>query len=210
MGTILIFCAHSDDEAVGMAGTILKYVEEGKEIIKVVFSFGESSHPHFKEEVVIDRRLSESEEASKFIGIKETIFLGLPDTKVKQNVESSDLQRQIKDLLGKYRPEKIFIPTASDPHPDHRAVNYIVLSIIDKMRKTYPVYEFEVWNIVNESKPMVFIDITPYYRKKVLYMKMFRSQWQYMYALWLPVYFRSRAYGRRNGCKYAERFYKVR
>ena len=88
MGTILIFCAHSDDEAVGMAGTILKYVEEGKEIIKIVFSFGESSHPHFKEEVVIDKRVSESKEASKFIGIKETIFLGLPDTKVKQNIES--------------------------------------------------------------------------------------------------------------------------
>jgi len=210
MGTVLIFCAHSDDEAVGMAGTILKYVEEGKEIIKVVFSFGESSHPHFKEEVVIDKRVSESEEASKFIGIKETIFLGLPDTKVRQNVESSNIKQQIKDLLEKHKPEKIFIPTASDPHPDHRAVNGTVLNIVDKARKNYPVYEFEVWNIVNESKPMVFIDITPYYKKKVLYMKMFRSQWQYMYALWLPVFFRSRSYGRRNGCKYAERFYKVR
>ncbi len=210
MGTILIFCAHSDDEAVGMAGTILKYVEEGKEIIKVVFSFGESSHPHFKEEVVIDKRVSESEEASKFIGIKETIFLGLPDTKVKQNIESSNIGQQVRGLLESHKPEKIFIPTASDPHPDHRAVNGIVLSIVDKARKSYPVYEFEVWNIVNESKPMVFIDITPYYKKKVHYMKMFRSQWQYMYALWLPVFFRSRAYGRRNGCKYAERFYKVR
>jgi LmbE family N-acetylglucosaminyl deacetylase len=210
MATIFIFCAHSDDEAVGMGGTIQKYVEEGKDIIKIVFSFGESSHPHFQEEVVIDKRTKETDEASKFLGIKETIYLGLPDTKVKQNIEKSKAKEKIEKLLIQYKPDKIYIPSQKDPHPDHRAVNAVVLEVVDKQRKKYPVYEFEVWNVIKENKPMVFIDITDYYNKKVEYMKKFASQWQYMYVLWLPVYFRSRTYGRKHGCKFAEKFYKIR
>ena len=34
MGNILIFCAHSDDEAIGMGGTIAKYVAEKKKVYK--------------------------------------------------------------------------------------------------------------------------------------------------------------------------------
>ena len=41
MGSILIFCAHSDDEAIGMGGTIAKFVKEKKKVIKL-FLIGES------------------------------------------------------------------------------------------------------------------------------------------------------------------------
>ncbi|RME55138.1 hypothetical protein D6777_01460 [Candidatus Woesearchaeota archaeon] len=207
---ILIFCAHSDDEAVGMAGTISKLVENGYDVYKVVFSYGESSHPHFREEVVINKRTKETKKASEFLGIKETIFLGMKDTKVKEDIEETNAGKIVEKILSQYKPKKIYIPTEKDPHPDHRAVNNFVLNLIDKLKLKVPVYEYEVWNIVNENKPMVYEDITKYYKKKIQYMKMFSSQWQYMYALWLPVYFRSRKYGNKNNCKFAERFYKVR
>lgn len=210
MANILVFCAHSDDEAVGMGGTIQKLVEEGKEIVKIVFSYGESSHPHFQEKVVVEMRKEETSKASQFLGIKHTIFLGLEDMKVTDEVKSPQIISEIKRLIEKYNPAQIYIPTAKDPHPDHRAVNKAILKIVDDMKKKYEVYEFEVWNITDENKPMVFIDITPYFWKKKQYMKLFATQWQYMYALMLPVYFRARKYGIRIGCKYAERFYRVR
>ena len=200
----------ADDEAVGMGGTIAKYANEGFKIIKAVFSYGESSHPHFQEAVMISKRIEETEKASKFIGIDKTVFFGLRDTKVKADVHTSNAMQMIKDLIKEYKPIKIYIPSAIDPHPDHQAVNKAVLHTVDCFRKKYPVYEFEVWNILQGNKPMLFEDITNFYKKKLKYMKYFTSQWQYMYMLWLPVYFRSRQYGKKHGCKLAEKFYKVR
>ncbi len=212
MGNILIFCAHSDDESVGLGGTIQKFVKEGKTIVKVVFSFGESSHPHFKEDYVVKSRVEETERANKFLGISESFFLGLRDGKLKEDALDPQMKAgdKIREFIKHYTPERIYIPSEGDPHPDHRAVNAAVLKVVDLLKKKYQVYEYEVWNIVKENKPMHFVDITRYYQKKVQYMKLFKSQWQYMYALWLPVYIRSRLYGRKNGCKFAEKFYKVR
>ncbi|MFH1455910.1 MAG: PIG-L family deacetylase [archaeon] len=210
MRTILIFCAHSDDEAVGMAGTIAKFVDEKYQVIKVVLSFGESSHPHFQEDVVIKKRVQETEEASKFIGIKKTMFLGLKDFNVKQELKEKNGKEIIKKIIEKYKPLQIYVPTDSDPHPDHKAVNKVVLEAVDVLRKNYPIYAFEVWNLVQEGHPLVYIDITKYYKKKIKYIKTFASQWVYMYSLMIPVYIRSRTYGWAHNCKYAERFYKIR
>jgi len=208
--TILIFCAHSDDEAVGMGGAIAKFHSEGKRVIKVVFSFGESSHPHFQEHVVINRRLEETESASRAIGITKTIFLGLRDTKVKEDAEKINAVAKVKEIITEYKPERIFVTSAIDPHPDHQAVNKTVLKAVDSLRKSYPVYEFEVWNIVKENKPMMYVDITPFYKKKMDYTRMFSSQWQWLYALRIPVWLRTRYYGSKHECRYAEKFYKVR
>lgn len=208
--TILIFCAHSDDEAVGMGGTIAKYVAEGKDVIKVVFSFGESSHPHFQESVVIRKRVKETEHASQFLGMRRTIFLGMKDTKVAQDLTKKRGRAVLKTIIEDYKPEKIFIPSEQDPHPDHQAVHRIVLEVVDSLRKKYDVYAFEVWNVVKEQHPFMYVDITPYFKKKLDYIRFFRSQWQYMYALIIPVHIRSRVYGSKAGCKYAERFYKIR
>jgi len=206
---ILVFCAHSDDEAVGMAGTIAKYVDEGKDVVKVVFSYGESSHPHFQERIVKRKRVKETDKASYFLGIKETIFLGMKDTRVAEDIKRNGIER-VKEIIKKYNPEKIYLPSKQDPHPDHQAVHRAVLEAVDSMRKRYHVFAYEVWNIVKEPHPFKYVDITPYFKKKLEYIKSFKSQWQYMYALLLPVHIRSRFYGRKNHCRYAERFYKVR
>lgn len=207
---ILIFCAHSDDEAIGMAGAIAKFHAEKKNVIKVVFSFGESSHPYFQESVVIKKRLDETEAASRSIGIAKTLFLGLRDTKLKEDIEKTNTVEKIRHIINDYKPEKIFVTSAIDPHPDHQAVNHSVLKAVDGLKKKYAVYEFEVWNVLRENKPMLYVDITEYYKKKKEYIMLFESQWQWLYSLWLPMYVRSRFYGMKNSCKFAEKFYKVR
>lgn len=222
---IVVFCAHSDDEAVGIGGLLSKFIEEKYNIIKVVFTYGESSQPHFKKSVIIKKRLKETKKASEYLGIKEDICLGLSDTNLseifksmfkkdqKKEIKSKmnkKIKNQVKKIIQKYNPDKIFIPGSNDPHPDHQTVNKTILDVVDQMDKKYSVYEFEVWNFKKEEKPEIYYDITPYYKKKINYMKMFVSQWQYMYALWLPVWFRSRMYGRKINVKFAEKVYRVR
>jgi len=206
---ILIFCAHSDDEAVGMGGTIAKLSRAGKKIIKVVMSYGELSKPHFKKEIIIAERIRETEKAGKFIGIKKTIFLGLRDAKVKEDIRKPENVKMIKNIILHYSPKKVFLPSAQDPHPDHQAVYNEITKILGSLKKKIHIYAFEVWNVLTEEKPAIYEDITDYFDKKIKYIKMFRSQWFYMYLLLVPAYFRARKYGRRIGVRYAEKFYRV-
>lgn len=210
MANILIFCGHSDDEAIGAGGTIAKYVAEKNNVIKIVFSHGEKSSPHLLEEVVKKARVEETDIASVFIGIKETICLGLKDTKLKSEVQQPAIIRRVKKLILQYKPDKIYVPSALDPHPDHQAVNSVVLQVVDSLSKHYPVYAYEVWNVVKETHPRVYVDVSLHMKKKLAYIKMFKSQWVYMFLLYLPTLFRCIVYGRKNGCTYAERFYKIR
>lgn len=210
MGSILIFCAHSDDEAIGLGGTIAKYVAEGKKVIKVVFSYGERSIPHLQEDVVKKARFKETDKASAYIGIAEMENLGLRDTKLKLEVQRPFVFERVREIIMFARPEKIYVPSALDPHPDHQAVNSLVLRVVSSLKRHYPVYAYEVWNVVREVHPRVYVDISPYIDIKMRYIKMFKSQWLYMLTLYLPAFFRSFHYGWKNNCKYAERFYKLR
>ena len=200
----------SDDEAIGMGGTIAKYVAEKKEVIKVVFSHGEKSIPHLQEEFVKKARYKETDQASAFIGISDNKNLGLADTKLKQEVQKPFVAKRLREIIMLTRPEKIYVPSALDPHPDHQAVNAIVLEVVKSLKRHYPVYAFEVWNVVRETHPRVYVDISPYIDIKMIYIKMFKSQWVYMFTLYFPAFLRSFSYGRKNDCKYAERFYKLR
>ncbi|MBI5798024.1 PIG-L family deacetylase [Candidatus Woesearchaeota archaeon] len=192
-----------------MGGTIAKYVAEKKTIVKVVFSHGEKSSPHLQEKFVKKARFLETDEASAFIGIKVNKNLGLKDTKLKQEIEKDFVAEHVEKLISLYDPEKIFVPSALDPHPDHQAVNILVLQVVKSLVKHYPVYSYEVWNLVREEHPRVYVDISSFMDIKMQYIRMFKSQWMYMFSLYLPAIFRSFYYGRKNNLKYAERFYKI-
>jgi len=209
-GNILIFSAHSDDEIVGMGGTLLKYIDEGKSVIEIIFTKGHLSHPHFKEEVIIDIRRKEIEKIVKKTGIKEIIFLDLNEGHIKD--EEKKITQKIKNYIKKYKPERIFTLASSETHPDHREVNKIVLDSVDSLNKKYPVYTFNIWTLPNViPNPIIYIDISKYFWRKIKMMKVYSSQWLMMYyPQILPVFFRARYYGIKNKCKYAEKFEKVR
>jgi LmbE family N-acetylglucosaminyl deacetylase len=210
MERILVFCAHSDDELVGMGGTILKFAKEKKEIVKVIFSYGEKSHPHLRKEVIIKERVDETKKASKLMGISKTIFFGLEDYNLKNEIKKYNIKNKLKTLIKNYKPKKIFIPSPNDSHKDHRAVHEVVIKSVDEMKYNSDIYTYEVWNIINDELPYIYIDITPYFSKKLKIIKEFESQKHFLYPLLIPIFYRSIKYGRANNCKYAEKFYKVR
>src|SRR3989338_10402972 len=126
MGTILIFCAHSDDKA------------------------------------------------SAFIGITSNKNLGLRDTRLRSDVQKAFVARRLREIIMLSRPEKIYVPSALDPHPDHQAVNRIVFRVVTSLKRHYPLYAYEVWNVVRETHPRVYVDISSYIKIKIIYIKMFK------------------------------------
>lgn len=208
MKNIIVFCAHSDDSEISIGGTLLKYSGEYS-IIKVIFSSGELSSPHLRENHIIGERMKENERVSRMAGIKKNIYFNLRDSKLNELVDDEGIINKIGEIIRKYHPAKIFTLTPIDPHPDHRAVNKITMNVIKKLKYGGEVYCYEVWNIVKMKAPIVYNDITPFMKKKIKLMKEFKSQWLYIYLLMIPTYFRALINGRKIRVIYAERFFKL-
>lgn len=206
--TIMVLCAHSDDEIIGPGGTLAKYKKEGKDIVVVIFSYGEKSHPHLIEEVVSKTRQKEAEDINKVFD-RESIFFGLEEGKIREEVNKKNIKEQIRVLVKRYDPETIFTHSSLDPHPDHKAVNDVVINTLKKIKYKGNIYTFEVWNVFDENRPAIYIDISDTFSMKKRALKRFKSQKMFIYPLWLPMWYRARKYGDKCDCKYAEKFYKI-
>ena len=210
---VLVFCAHPDDQVIGAGGTLIKYAREGKDIMIVILSKGEGSHPWLKEEIITEMRQKETEKVDKIIGTNITISLGLRDTSFLKDAKESNALDQIKNIIQEFQPNKILTHTSVDPHPDHKTTNKLVLDAFDQLKSNTDVYTFDVWNPLNAkgtNHPKLVVDISKTFKKKIHAFKTFKSQKAAFMSLIFSVYFRAIYNGLKNHCKYAEVFYKIR
>ena len=211
--TILVLCAHPDDEVFGAGATLAKYAKEGRKIVSVIFSSGESANPWLKKEVITEMRKKESRKADEILGISQTIFLDLPDTKVEDSFVKRKLEKKIVKLIKFLKPSKIFTHSIDDPHPDHRAVYNIAMRIADKIKFRGDIFSFDIWNPVkmkHRDMPKMYVDVSGTFKLKISALKVMKSQKITMLNLLPTVYFKAIKTGLLHRCRFAERFVKVR
>ena len=212
MQRILVFAAHSDDQVLGVGGTLAKYALEGAEITVVVFSLGELTHPWLQRKYSAEMRVNESKEAGKRIGSKELMFFGLKEGKFKEDFEQKGIKAKAISVIEGKNPNKIFIHSPDDLHPDHRDAYTLMAAVLRDMKYDGDVYSFEIWNPVNWKKqdwPQLYIDITPTFKTKLKALGDFQSQKVALTVLMGGVLITAILSGIHHGCRFAERFYKV-
>lgn len=204
---ILCFVSHPDDLEIGAGGTVAKYAAEGHNIIAIIFSNGALSHPWLKEKYITEKRVEETKKIEKSLGVKETIFLGLPDLQLENNLNED----RLKSIIKKYNPDKVFTHSI-DTHKDHIIVHKIILKLYDELNLKLPLYTFDIWKMMDKTtiKPRLYIDITPYFKKKVEAIKSFKTQKLFTYLLLPSIYYKAYLNGRHINVKYAEVFNKER
>ncbi len=210
--TVMVVAAHSDDQILGPGATLAKYAKEGKRVVTVILSYGETSHPHFKEEVIIKIRVDESQKADDVIGGYSLHFFDLKELNFQKEALSKNVHEKLEVLVKEFSPSKIFTHSIDDPHPDHRATFHLVYSIAQAIHYEGRILSFDVWNIFplkNRMSPKLYVDVSDTFSKKVKAMKCFKSQKLAMLSLTWLIYFRAYCHGWFSGCKYAERFYIV-
>ncbi|MEM4260248.1 MAG: PIG-L deacetylase family protein [Candidatus Woesearchaeota archaeon] len=212
MDNVIVICAHSDDQIFGPGGTLAKFAKHGMNIYTVIFSFGELSHPWFKQAVTSKMRIIESKEADKIINGKGVFFLGLDEGKFEEQFEK-DGKEKLLNIIKQHPPKIIFTHSEDDPLKDHRSVNKIVKTLMNELKIRADIYSFDVWNIFDLKKdkyPKFVVDISDTFSIKIAALKVFKSQFITMLSLLWSVYLRAFINGIKYKKKFVEVFYKIK
>jgi len=129
---VMVITPHPDDAEFGVAGTVARWVKEGKEVIYVVCTNGDKGTGDIDvrpEELAIIRE-QEQLAAAKVLGVREVIFLRHVDQSLE---DTPEFRKEIVRLIRMYRPE---IVVTADPyrryvwHRDHRITGQVTLDAI--------------------------------------------------------------------------------
>lgn len=178
---VLAIGAHPDDVELGSAGTLIKEVENGKNVGILDLTRGEMGTRGTAE-----IRDQEAENAGKAIGVA-----------VRENLEFEDAffvndkahQIEIARILRKYRPEVVLCNAIYDRHPDHGKGSDLTSQacFISGLRRVETEMDGEpqaAWRPKQvlhyiqwkEISPDIVIDISDVIDKKMDAVKAFKSQ----------------------------------
>ncbi len=139
---VLVVIPHPDDAEFGVAGTVARWVKQGKEVIYAVCTYGEkgTSDPAVRPEDLARTRAEEQRAAAGLLGVKKVVFLGHPDQGME---ETPEFRKEIVRLIRTYRPQTVATP---DPyrryiwHRDHRIVGQVTLEAIFPYARDHLAY----------------------------------------------------------------------
>lgn len=134
MKTILFIAAHADDELTS-AGTLIKLIQEGHDVIYLALSTCGN-----------EALKGECENACNEIGITD---IKTEDYPVRHfNAHRQEILQTLIDWRNKLEPDIIFCPATLDLHQDHQVVN----SEVKRAFKKHDIFGYDFcWN-TNETR----------------------------------------------------------
>jgi len=129
---VMVVTPHPDDAEYGVAGTVVRWVGHGKEVVYVVCTKGDkgTSDPGMTPEKLTKIREDEQIAAANLLGVREVIFLRHPDQGLE---DTPEFRKEIVRLIRTYRPETM---VTADPyrryvwHRDHRITGQVTLDAV--------------------------------------------------------------------------------
>jgi LmbE family N-acetylglucosaminyl deacetylase len=180
---VLVFCAHPDDEIVGVGGTIKKMRMKSIEVGVITFTLGGTSYSNISMKSEMEKiRENEAKKAEEILDISFREILGIPTQSVYNTKENF---QKCTQLIRKYHPDVIFTHWNEDKHRDHRAISQLVdearwkawenvLADLGKPYYTPLLLYYEIFELF--THPSLVIDITDTMEFKIKAMETQKSQ----------------------------------
>ncbi|MBW1980973.1 MAG: PIG-L family deacetylase [Deltaproteobacteria bacterium] len=129
---VLVVTAHPDDAEFGAAGTVARWVRQGKQVAYLVCTNGDkgTADRSVKPEQLAQIRQKEQLAAAEILGVREVVFLGYPDQGLE---DTPEFRKQIVRWLRIFRPRVV---VTLDPyrrylwHRDHRIAGQVTLDAV--------------------------------------------------------------------------------
>lgn len=129
--TILAVCAHADDEAYGLAGTLARHADAGDRVELLFMADGVTARHAVPDPVAasseIEARREMARRAANAVGARAPRFLDLPDNRLDQ-VAMLDLAKAVERHVAEVAPSIIYTNHANDLNVDHRLTHQAVLT----------------------------------------------------------------------------------
>ncbi len=186
---VMVISPPPDDSEFGVAGSVARWVNEGKVVVYVICTNGEkgTSDPEINPEALKETRQKEQKAAAELLGVREVIFLGYEDQGLEDTPEfRKDLVRWIRH----FKPDTL---VTADPyrryiwHRDHRIAGQVVMDaafpyardhlaypdLLEEGLKPHKVKEILTWA---SEDPNYYSDITATFEIKLAALRCHDSQ----------------------------------
>lgn len=176
---ILVVAPHPDDAELGMAGTIVRLIDQGFSVGILDLTSGEPT-PHGDP----DTRARETAEATRVLGVPWRENLGLPNRSLEPTLEA---RARLASVFRETRPRWIFAPYWVDAHPDHVAATELIEAarFWSKLTKTdmpgtphHPerIFYYYCVHLRIVPQPSFVVDISNYWDRKLQALRCYESQ----------------------------------
>jgi len=179
---VLALAAHPDDVELCAGGTMCLLAQQGYDVGIADFTKGQLGSRGTPE-----GRLREAEQAGEIIGLSARENLGMMDGDIPNTRES---QRQVIEVVRRYRPDIVLINSAECRHPDHcdaadLSIDALYYSGLRKIETTGPDGEpQEPWrphHVLHymqavDFEPTLVVDVTEVWDQRIEALQAFESQ----------------------------------
>ena len=174
--TVLVVAAHSDDEALGCAGTMAKHVAEGDQVHVLFMTDGVGSRQMGGDDAL--ERQSSANKAKEILSVATIQSLNFPDNKM-DSVPLLDVTRAVEKTISELKPDVIYTHHVGDLNVDHQVTHKAVITAC-RPQPGFCVKEIYAFEIPSSTEwqtpglipfiPNIFVDITDFIeiKRKVL------------------------------------------
>lgn len=220
---ILAIGSHPDDVELGCSGTLINEVRRGKKVGIVDLTEGELGTRG-----TVETRYQEAADAARIMGLSARENLKMRDGFFRND---EDHQKQLIQIIRKYKPEIVIGNILEDRHPDHGRAGWLIYDacFYSGLRQIKTVgdngEEQEKWrpkmllHYIQDRfyEPDIILDVTDVWEERMEAIKAYKTQFLPDASADPQTYIsspefvesltaRARVLGKRIGVKYAEGF----
>ena len=226
---VAVFGAHPDDLDWAAGGTAAVWAKQGREVYYVLTTSGDSGEDHIGRRKLTpaemaDIREAEQRIAASVLGVKEVVFLRLPDGRLEPSLQLRDclvnvLRRLKPNIVVSLEPAQWPFDNFYLYHPDHRATALALYDAIYPAAGTasyvpepdagLPPHRVREVYFSGTANPDTYVDISDYIDLKIQALTSHRSQISDPERLADFVREWASKQGAEAGCAYAEAFRRL-
>ena len=180
--SIVVVVAHPDDEALGMAGTIIKHVKANDKVNIIILSNGEDAK---KNKLSKNKnRKNNAKEWCEFTGANLFSFYNFPDQRF-DDIPELDIVKCLESDFDRLEPDIVYIHHLGDINKDHVISAKASLVALRPMGKLTPeIRSFETPSSTDQApqisnylfSPNLYISISKYWTLKEKSLKLYNKE----------------------------------
>lgn len=170
---VLVLAPHPDDETFGCGGTLARHTAAGDPVRVVILTDGSRGDfsGRYQTADYIQLRQREVLQAAEILGVSDLHFWPFKDRQLTSEI--SKARNMLLEMLEDYQPQRIYIPSLLEFHPDHRATAHLLISLLKHLPDNLEVAFCEI------NQPLcinTLVDITKVLKTKKLAIEVYKSQ----------------------------------